>query len=437
MGDFCYLCGGPLPPDVGGTCPYCGLGVIEAGRLAATAVTVSVGAPAAASASAAVGTPTVASAPAATVQVPVYQGPPMTAGPDQTQVLIATPAQIRTWSKPRRKTIIAVCGVVVLAAGGLTAYEVLKPAPPSAESTVQQYFADLSNDDTTAALALVDKGTLSESLGGGDQTFGQLRSAAVLRAANTRPTDVTVGSTVHGASFAGQSINAVQVSYKAGGQSLSQTIDVVSAPSGSASPFLLENPFLYLDVQNGTGQAVSVNGVQAGTGEVQALVFPGAYTATLSGTALLAGATQAATPGSSGSIEGTTLTVAFPAPALAPGAQNAIQAQIKSTLDACAQSTSTSPPNCPFSVYPNGSNDSVQWTITTYPSPTIAPAANPSGDDQVDISDQNQDGVVQYTDTYTDFDGTQQTATGQIQFGVSGYATADGSNITVTLSNYF
>jgi hypothetical protein len=88
-------------------------------------------------------------------------------------------------------------------------------------------------------------------------------------------------------------------------------------------------------------------------------------------------------------------------------------------------------------VFQGGSDDSVQWTITTYPSPTIAPAANPSADDQVDITDQNQDGVVQYTDTYTDFSGTQQTNTGQTQFGVSGYATADGSNITVTLSNYF
>ncbi|HEV3172738.1 MAG TPA: hypothetical protein VGZ32_20495 [Actinocrinis sp.] len=414
------------------------------------AVTVAVGAPVAASVPAASVTVAFAAVPdlpggppeqaaAATVQLPIYQSPPMVAGPERTQVLIAGPEQIRRqWGKPRRRTVIAVCGVIVLAAGGLVAYEVLKPAPPSAASTVQQYFTDLSNDDTAGALALVDKSTLGDSLLGSDPTsFGQLRSAAVLRAANTRPTDVTVNSTVHGATFGGQAFNVVQVSYKAGGVSMSQTIDVVNAPSGSASAFLLENPFLNLDVQDGTGQAVSVNGVAAGTGEVQASVFPGAYTATLSSTALLAGATQAATPGAAGSLGEATLNVTFPAPALAPGAQEAIQAQIKSALDACAQSTSPSPPNCPFSVFQGGSDDSVQWTITTYPSPTIAPAANPSADDQVDITDQNQDGVVQYTDTYTDFSGTQQTNTGQTQFGVSGYATADGSNITVTLSNYF
>lgn len=362
----------------------------------------------------------------ATLSTPTLIAPPLP---------MPTPRQLATSGlrRPRRRTVVALGAAVVLVVGGVVAYEVLKPQPPSASATVQTYFTDLAADDTAAALKLVDPSATSNLSG----TLSLLRNAAVLRSPGSRPSGLTVVSSTQESDVYGHSLTVVEVSYKLGASAVRQDIEVasnVTDGSGAKQPFLLENPFLSLQIQDGSGRPLTVNGVAVGSQDVETSVFPGVYTVAMQGDALIAGASKAAAyaPTSAGG----TLSVDFSQPTLAPGAEAAVQAQVKSALDTCAQSTSTAPQNCPFSIYPSGADDSVQWTIQTYPNPTVSVYSGAGQGQEVQFVDNQQDGAVQYTDRYTDFSGASQTTTGTIDFGASGYASATGSTITIVLSQY-
>jgi hypothetical protein len=335
--------------------------------------------------------------------------------------------------RPRRRTLVALGTAVVLVIGGTIAYTVLKPQPPSAASTVRAYFADLAAGDTGAALKLVDPSSGSDQLG----TLGALRGAAILSAPASRPSDLTIVSTTQQPDLYGRSVSVVEVSYKLGPAGVSQDFDLaanVPDSSGAKQPFLLENPFLTLEVQDGSSRPMTVNGVSVGSQNVEAAVFPGLYTVKLQGDLLLAGDSRTAVFAPSGG--GATLSVDFSGSTLAAGAQDAVLAQVKSALETCAQSTSPEPQNCPFSIYPRGTDDSVQWTVQTYPSPTVSVATGSGQGEEAQFIDDQQDGVVQYTDKYTDWTGTSQTTTGTTDFGASGYAAVNGSTITVTFDAY-
>jgi hypothetical protein len=313
------------------------------------------------------------------------------------------------------------------------AYEVLKPQPPSAAGTVRAYFADLATGDTAAAMKLVDPSAASGPSG----TSAPLLTAAVLSSPASRPSGLTILSSTQGSNYGGRSLTLVEVSYKLGSSTVKQDIEVgadVTDGSGAKQPFLLENPFLTLQIQDGGGRPLTVNGVKAGSQDVETPVFPGVYTVAMQGDQLIAGASQTAAYAPTGG--GGALSVDFSTPELAPGAEAAVQAQVKSALDACAQSTAADPQNCPFSIYSSGSDDSVQWSIQTYPTATVKVYSGAGQGQEVEFTDSQQDGVVQYTDRYTDFFGSAQTTSGTQNFSVSGYASVSGSTIQITFDPY-
>ncbi len=348
---------------------------------------------------------------------------------------VTMPARTRS-RRPRRRTLVIGVLVVALGVGGGIAYEVLKPAPTTPASVVQQYFDDLGKGDTAAALTLVSDASQLSS-----QASTTLLVPQALSSASTRPTDVQVGTTNTLTGFPGVSAAgySVRVTYKLGGTSMTANFPVLKAPSGAKSPYLLEAPFFDLEVGDPGGRAVTVNGITVDVSQASTyLAFPGAYTATAQGNALLASDTATGTVTSGAAFAGTD-TINFAPPQLASGAQDAIQAQIKQQIDTCAQSTDPYPSGCPFdlySVYIDGSVSSVQWSITNYPTVTVTPAAQISPAEQADFSDSAHDGVAHYDVTYTDYFGATQTTSGDVSFGVNGTAAVSGSGITLGFSSF-
>ena len=462
---YCLECGGPLD-DAVPICHYCG----AAGPGGAQPAMAAAMAPDGVAASAPAGTPTMVTAtvtilpktqampisgldsmppapapvpgavPGAMPGTPAALAAPNGSLPPGPTVTFAAPHQLpgRSGIRLGRRSLIAIGLVVVLIVGGTVAYEVLKPTPPSPQAAVQSFFADLANDDTAAALALVDpsaqqQGTNDSGSDGSSGSPTTLLTARSLADPGARPSDANIGTvTSETDPETGATLYDVPATYKAGSSTVTQDIAVIRNTSGHGAPYLLENPLLQLAASNATGQQITVNGIASGTSDFTALVLPGLYTITLQANALFAAQTLTAQPSAEGgSFSG--LVAQFATPTLAPGAQSAVLAKITSALNACAASTSAEPQNCPFGFYPYSDDDSVAWSIATYPSPTLTVTSNYNGGFEVDITDED-DGVADYTDNYVDFSGTPQTYTGQEQFGVSGYATASGSTITVSLS---
>lgn len=332
--------------------------------------------------------------------------------------------------RQRGRTLLIGGLVIVLGVGGGIAYEVLKPAATTPASVVQQYFDDLGKGDTASALALV-----SGAGSGSGQASDSLLVPQALASVSERPTDVQVGSSTTVPGFSQVSLYVVHVTYKVGDTSMATDFQVVKAPAGTASPYLLQAPFFDLEVGDPGGRDVTINGVSVDLSQTTSFaVFPAVYTATAQGNALLAGDTQTGALGSD-----TTDTINFDAPQLASGAQDAIQSQVNQQIDTCAQSTDPYPTGCPFdlySVYIDGSISSVQWSITTYPTVTVTPAAQISAGEQADFSDSADDGLAHYVVTYTDYFGSTQTTEGDLPFSVSGTAAMSGSGITVNFDSF-
>lgn len=367
-----------------------------------------------------------------TVGIPFFAA---SAAPPLTPPTTMEAPQARAGSRlPRGRTLVIGALVIVLGVGGGIAYEVLKPAPTTPASVVQQYFDDLGKGDAASALALVSgAGQLSS------QASTALLVPQALSSAASRPTDVQVGSTTTLPELGQGSISAVKVSYKIGGTSTTTSFPVLKAPAGSKSPYLLEAPFFDLEVGDPGGRAVTINGISVDLSQTSSFyAFPGVYTATAQSNALLAGDTQTGTLSSSTLSSAATEDITFGAPQLASGAQDAIQAQVKQQMDTCAQSTDPYPNGCPFNlyaVYIDGSISSVQWSITNYPNVTVTAASQISADEQADFTDSADDGLAHYVATYTDYSGETQTASGDVPFSVSGTAAVSGSGITLNFSN--
>ncbi|MFI0410779.1 hypothetical protein [Actinomadura sp. 3N508] len=315
---------------------------------------------------------------------------------------------------------------IMLVGCAFAAYTVLKP--PTAESTVEQYFDELSDGDTAAALELVsDASEYSPE-------SNPLLVPKVLSEADSRPRNLRILGTDL---FTGaeRKVTSVRVSYEIRGATVTQAILATRGTDGDPA-YVLYEPFLRLGVTSLAGRQLTVNGVATPLGaEDYTYVFPGAYTAGAQGTPLIAGATANATVRSGGIEEQAVAIVDFGTPTLAPGAQEAVQTMVKQQIDTCAQSTSSQPPNCPFSTYLFGSDESVKWTITAYPTVTVALSSYPSEEQQAVISSESYDGVAHYVAKVTDlFGGGTETQTGDVRFGVQGSATATGGQITVSIS---
>ncbi|TDB75297.1 hypothetical protein E1264_40040 [Actinomadura sp. KC216] len=327
----------------------------------------------------------------------------------------------------RRRTLVILAIVpIVLVGGGFAAYTALKP--PTAESTVEEYFDELSDGDTAAALDLV-----SDASEYSPESHPLLVPKA-LSEADDRPSDLRIlGTDIF--SGAGRDVTSVRVSYKVRGDTVTQTILAAKGTDGEPA-YVLHEPFLLLGVTSLAGRQLTVNGIAAELStEDSTYVFPGAYTATAQGTPLIAGATTSAVVQSGGIEERAVAVADFGTPTMAPGAQAAVQTMVKEQITKCAQSTSGQPTGCPFSTYLFGSVESVTWTITAYPTVTVELSPYPSDDAQVAISSDAYDGVAHYVAKVTDpFGGGTETETGDVRFGVQGSATVEGGQITVSIS---
>jgi hypothetical protein len=397
----CAHCGVDLPSDTA-VCPMCGLPAVSAG----------VAAP--------IDPARYATAPT----VDTRTGPPVTAVPGPRLTAPAAPAGGRgqAW-RPSRRALIALAAVVVVAVAGGAVLTVLRLTAPTPSSTVEDYFAALADGDADRALTLVADRAQYDTA-----TYPLLTGAALADEAD-RPREVSVADEQPLGSDDGLAYRGVRVSYRAGSAAVTQTVVVVELDDR----FQLQSPFVPVLVSGASGRPVSVNGVALGDRDVDTVAFPGAYSATAQGNALWAEATVTGVPQDAGYGD-PAVTIAFEPPALAPDAEDAIRAEVRSALETCAASTQAAPRGCPFALYSFWSQPtSVKWTITVFPTVTVSAGGALFGGATAQITSERS-GSVSYQATYTDVGGAERTESGDQEFQVQGTARADGSGIAVSLN---
>jgi len=320
----------------------------------------------------------------------------------------------------RRGWIAAAIVVILAIAGGTVAYLRLRPHEVTAAHVVQHYFDDLSAGDTAGAMALVQDASTYQG------PNYPLLTASVLGRADSRPSHVSIGTPGATTTGDGKDALAVPVTYTAGISTVHQT---VTAVKGDAThPYLLNAPFVSVSVGGATaGRPLTVNGIPYPEGSASTRAFPGAYTATVAASLLLAGVTSAATYDSSDGLVDATITV--PVPQAATGAQAAVQAAVNAALDACAASTSATPVNnCPFRYQNAGAT--MKWTMVTYPVVALAVGA----DGAVTFTDTGHPATVHYDATTSGFLGISSTDSNDATVDVSGTAAIGASGVTVALA---
>jgi hypothetical protein len=321
--------------------------------------------------------------------------------------------------RPSRRTLLIMGLTAAVAVGTGIGYALLKPPGPTGRAAVERYFVDLANNDVAHALTLVAD---ADRYQGSD--FPLLTGKA-LADKGDRPTGMRVVGTDQATTM-----DRVRVSYRLGDTAVNQTI--LARQLSDGGPYLLDEPFLRLAMDSPSGRPTTINGIPVyRNGSMETLVFPGVYKATAEGGTLLTAATQKATLANSGADQ-PQATISFGPPQLAPGAVDAVEQRVKQHIDECAQSTSPSPDNCPFHTYLSGTDGSVKWTITSYPTVTVTVAQNASTDGQVEV--EGSVGVAHYEATYTDLFGTKQTESGDRDYYLHATASAQGSTITLSIS---
>lgn len=349
-----------------------------------------------------------------------------------------------------RRRLLSLGAILAVAIGGVGLYAVFKPV--TAESTVRRYFAALADGDTDAALELVDRTGQPSACG---MVVGEtdeiptscpvpdqpLLVRKALSDEHSRPSDLRILHTDSTVAPSGETVDIVRVSYKVGNESVPQSIVVTKPADGS--PYRLKEPYLRLISDSLAGRDLTVNGIAVDTEDNgvdsdhadDLFVFPGAYTASAEGGDLLTTATQTAVV-QSGTSGRPVVSIDFGTPTLVPVAKELIRGWIRRELGLCARNTSSAPSDCPFSVAISGSGVSVKWSITAYPTVSVALASDPSAGHQVDISSGASQGVAHYVATYTDgLTGEPRTETGDRSFGVRGTASeVSGAGLTISIS---
>jgi hypothetical protein len=411
----CYQCGTELP-DGAELCTHCGMA-------AAVPEAVRVGAASGDAASGDAATGDAATGDAATGDaaspVPLPRAPIQAAQPGPRLSVPTGSAARERLPRPSRRTLLIMGVTAAVAVGTGVGYALLKPPGPSSRVAVERYFDDLANNDVAHALTLV------ANAGQYQGPDFPLLTGEALAGKENRPTDMRVLGTDQATTM-----DRVRVSYRLGDTTVNQTI--VARQLSDGAPYLLDEPFLRLTMDSPRGRPTTINGIRVySNGSMETLVFPGAYTATAEGSALLTSATQQATLATSGA-EQPQATISFGPPQLAPGAVDAVERLVRQRIDECARSTSPSPENCPFHTYLSGTDGIVKWTITSYPTVTVTVARLGSTRGQVEV--EGSAGVARYEATYTDLFGTRSAETGRDEFYLHATASAQGSAITLSIS---
>jgi hypothetical protein len=307
-----------------------------------------------------------------------------------------------------------VAGVVLLGGGG-AAVAVWLLNRPTGEDAVRGYFDKLAVGDAAGALTYV----LPPANGSYEDepllTDDQLADEA------NRPTNLVVVSSEQFARRNGGVGEYITVTYTIGDNDYSQEITAVQPESGK--PFLLEEPFFALRIDDEGAWTYAINGVPV-DGLAPVLAFPGVYTATRDGNALFAEATADADKVEVGELPAR-FRFRFTS-TLADGAEEAVQTAVNAYLDRCVQDHSLTPMTvgpdgdetaCPFMLTAD-KDLQVTWSIGRYPEITI------TGDDtQVDFKSVAK-GLIRY-------DLPSGWQDDQFEFDIVGWATAAGSTVNV------
>ena len=255
---------------------------------------------------------------------------------------------------------------------------------------------------------------------------------SALQSASSRPTDATVTRTATDPSGEDPTYTDVTVSYRVGGHAVTQHI-AVSKTGDKTMPFLLHAPFLLLVVTPPPGLTATVNGIALDPDSFSSsgtLAFPGAYTATTDGNALLQSTTQAANyePGDDGNVAAV---INFGTPPLAANAQSSVQQSVNSGLDsACVTDTDSFLDECPFTRPDDSYYAQIQWTIVTYPTIAVSPVTDTDSDFQA-LFTTATDGEARYTYDTVDATGVSRPTTGTVPIDVTGTARVGDSGLTI------
>jgi len=343
---------------------------------------------------------------------------PSWAGPTIDLPAEMAPAYVDAGGRPprrRRWWLAGLLAVVVVIGAVLILLQFRTDQTPAAQ-TVRAYFADLANGDTGAAMKLVDNP--------GDYTSAAnpLLSGTALSKAANRPSAATVARSSATSTGGGQSSTSVTVTYTVDGTQVQQTIMAIGS---SSEGYRLKAPFITVAVSGAKNRPVKVNGVGFPADATQLLAFPGAYSATVSGTALIAPATAQATYDSaSGAVKAD---IWLPAPEIADGATAAVQAAVNHALDTCAASTAAQPAGCPFRYDDSGAD--LKWKIAAYPKVK----AKAGADGTVTFDDGGHLATVHYEATTGGFLGLfPRTKSGDMGVDVAGTATVTSDGVAVT-----
>ena len=284
--------------------------------------------------------------------------------------------------------VAIVTGVVVLVAAGVAA--VLLNKTPTGEEAVRAYFDKLAAGDADGALTHV----LPPEIG--SLRNHPLLSATAISDPASRPAGLQVVERIQTRED-GALLERVTVTYRVGDAEFRQTLFARQPETGQ--PFLLEEPFVTLDVLGHSEREFSINGVPIPKAQSESiLAFPGVYTATVEADALFAESTVAAI-GDHSELPAV-LNVDFE-PGLAPGAEEAVQAAVNAHLDTCLQDHTPQPvtrnpdgqtTGCPFTL---GSVEvqTVTWSYGRYPDITLEA---PSGASDFIFVTTQVDGLVRY-----------------------------------------
>ena len=364
---------------------------------------------------------------ASTVRAPLLPTQPGPAYPSTTTPYtfpVATTNADR--SGPSRRTWIIIGAVAAVVVAGSVAFVTLRPAPPSASGAVTEYFADLAKGETADALKLVDgyPGEIAP-----DQT--PMLVPAALSTAASRPSDATIGVVKHNPEGDDSRYTTVAVSYKVGGHPVTQEIGV-KATGDKTVPFALATPFVDLVVTPPAGLSASVNGIALDSDATSSgtPAFPGAYTATTDGNALLGSSTQSAEY-QAGDDGGVMAQIEFGAPPLAATAQATVQQNVNQYLDSyCVNPSDPYSGQCPLVAPGQSYNTTTTWTIVSYPTVSVTPTDSDDSQYQAQFST-TTNGSAKYSVSYTDFDGTTHTSTGTADIDLSGQAGVGESGISI------
>lgn len=255
--------------------------------------------------------------------------------------------------KPGRgRLVVAVAsGLAASSVALVVAHQVLSSTMFGPQRVVTAYFEALQQGDAEAALDLVHPSTL-EGAAPGLLRADVIRDAAVeadVGEVSVEGDSATVAATVDGRP-------AQLVLYRDG------------RSAGVFPRWRLGTSFDLLHVQVDAAygapvESVRVNGVEMPATDAGVLVFPGRYSVSVPAAYPWAGRDAEVV-----AVGGSTVTAA-PSVALAPDVPAKADAAVRAHVDRCAESTSSQPPQCPFSWY--SALGEVEWRVLDYPTVVV------------------------------------------------------------------